>query len=387
MSAQFDAMIVGGGIVGIAAALMLAQHQKKVLLLEKMPLLEHLTDDFSAKTLALSYSSLHILHALNVKLPYHCNIEDVIVTMKGRFGCSRLSAKKQATVRLGAVVGAQALQKAMLEALPSSVTLVHQVCSLDFCASPTDWQIHYQQAGVTHTATGQLLIAADGAKSTFKAQQQIADQQFDYGHFAVIANLQIKQYQSFCAHERFLDNGAIALLPWQKDVVTCVWTTSEQEAKELMLLDEQLFIQQCQSVLSLRIGIIVAASKRHCVPLKMHIAKQPIGHRFMLMGNAAHTLHPIAAQGLNLSLRDIWQFKKLLNQSSNQNDIGNEFLLKHYHSIQSSDQQRMIAATDKIAKYMSSAMLPPFIRSLGLTLFDLCAPVKNCFVDYAMGYR
>jgi len=389
VKSQFDAILVGGGIVGVAMALMLASHQKKVLLLEKLPPMEHVPDNYSAKTLALSYSSLHILTSLGVNLPYHCDIQDVIVTMQGRFGSSALSAKKQSALRLGAVVGAHALQKTLLQHLgAASVTLEHNVSSLAFCVSPDCWEVRYQTPqGSVQTATCQLLIAADGVASAFKAQQQISSQQYDYGHFALITNLQIKAYKACTAYERFLENGAIALLPWQDNLATCVWTTTEQEAKALMQLDDQAFIQQCQKVLSRRIGTIVALSKRQCVPLKMHIAKQQIGHRFVLMGNAAHTLHPIAAQGLNLSLRDIWQFKKLLNQQPNEYDIGDPYLLEQYQRLQASDQKRMIFATDKIAKYMSSALLLPGIRSLGLSLFELCTPIKNRFIDYAMGYR
>ena len=149
-------------------------------------------------------------------------------------------------------------------------------------------------------------------------------------------------------------------------------------------MTDKAFLSACQEALGSSYGKLKGLGKRMVLPLSMQVAKKQTSHRFLLMGNAAHSLHPIAAQGLNLSLRDIWQLKKQLTGKSIQ-DLGNNAFLEVYSKARQGDQGRIIFATDKIAKYLSGGPLPMSLRALGVSLFDSFSPAKKLFTRYSMG--
>jgi 2-octaprenyl-6-methoxyphenol hydroxylase len=230
-----------------------------------------------------------------------------------------------------------------------------------------------------------LLIAADGASSTLREEQGISVNTKNYNHFAVLTNVKLEASHPFRAYERFLAQGAIALLPWQNNLATCVWTTQHEQAQFLLSLTDEEFIAACQAEFGFRMGKITQVGKRNCFPLQMTIASVQSSARFLVMGNAAHSLHPIAAQGLNLSLRDIWQVRNQALHLNNKADLGSEDFIAEYHQARSHDQNRIIFATDKIARFMSGGPLPSWLRACGITLFDCVNPLKQLFTRFSMG--
>lgn len=390
----YDCVIVGGGAVGTSLALALGQQKYKVLLLEKnAPLVK--PEDKEARTLALSYASYRIYSALGVweKLKTRAvPIQQVLVSMKGHYGACRLNHEGDSGEPLGYVVGLTELEQALYNSLAHqpSVDIFRPATLVNRTSTPEAWHLTIQRA--THEITEKLLhvdckllIAADGVDSILREEQSISQQKKTYEHYAVMANVQMARAHDFVAYERFLPHGAIALLPWQANLATCIWTASKSEVDKLVNLKTEDFLAQCSEHLGARVGRLQTLSKRVSFPLQMQLACQQESARFLLMGNAAHSLHPIAAQGLNLSLRDVWQIRNQLIKAKEQCDIGSTFFLNEYLHARKPDQQRIIFATDAIARGMTTKVLPSWLRAMGITLFDCLSPLKRKFTHMGMG--
>lgn len=376
----YDAIIIGGGIVGASLALALGKKQRRVLLVEKQLRKEPPIDPLEARTLALSYSSYFIYSALGITKVFQgaSPIKQVRVNVQGQFGSCRFDHRHYHTKALGYVVGAHDLGRELIQALQQCAMV--EIREGEF---PTEgillgdrWQIGEVGA--------RLLIACDGMDSPWRESQRITCEERDYQHHAIVLNIKMRGNLPGVALERFLPQGAIALLPWQEGA-TCVWTLPPEKAAFYMQQDEESFKEHCQQAFGNQFGRIEQLGKRHCVPLKMVRTKIQSTSRFLLMGNAAHSLHPIAAQGLNLSLRDIWQFYEKLDRDYSEEDMGSLEFLENYAHARKRDQQRVITSTDRIARWMVSGKIPAWTQAWGMTVWDSLSPFKHRFVRRSMG--
>ncbi|MFI4937087.1 MAG: FAD-dependent oxidoreductase [Candidatus Berkiellales bacterium] len=385
-----DCVIVGGGAVGASLALALAQLNYKVTLLEKnKPALP--PEDFHARTLGLSYASHYIYDVLGIwdqlknrAIP----IQEVCVSVKGKFGSARLTHLDHQAPALGYVIGCSDLESALYQQLAKSENVhIYRGAEIAECFSyPDHWDLLITHNANSEKITCRLLVAADGTTSHLRQAQGIPTQKISYDHWAMISNVKIANFPKGVAVERFLKEGAIALLPWQQNFATCVWTIKSELKEALSALSPEEYMAECQKQLGQRFGTIVEMGQRGCLSLDMILAIRQSSPRFLLLGNAAHSLHPIAAQGLNLSLRDIWQLRKqALKYQPNFGDLGNSEFLKEYLAARKCDQARVVFATDKMARFMSGGPLPSWLRALGVTLFDCLHPIKNKFTRYSMG--
>lgn len=386
---MYDVVILGGGVVGATLALMLAELNYQVLVVEKKPASTRCASVKEARTVALSFASIHILETLGIWQLLHSGrvpILNVAVSVAGRLGRSSLEAQEQGVPFLGQVVAFDEIEKAIEEKLSKfpNAKILHQATLAHFQAHHDNWELTIQTSDTKQIKT-RLLVAADGIDSSIRQNLKIPVNKTEYGHYAVLANIEREGAPSFTAIERFLPNGAIALLPWRENFSTCVFTVSEEQSAQLMAMTDNDYLSTCQQALGMRYGKLKGLGKRISLPLSMQVAKKQTSHRFLLMGNAAHSLHPIAAQGLNLSLRDIWQLRKQLIGMDFNQDLGSNAFLEAYLKAREGDQSRIIFATDKIARYLSGGPLPMALRALGVTLFDSLSPAKKLFTRYSMG--
>lgn len=383
----FDVAILGGGAVGATLALMLAQLDYQVLIIEKK-MNNKVVPDIDARTVALSFASIHILNSLNIWQQLQnntVNITEVAVSVSGHLGRSRLQAATQNVPFLGQVAAFDELETVLFDALSSlpNVTILRPATLQQYRLNQASWELEIE-ASRTVKVSARLLVAADGIDSALREAVGIGVNKTEYGHVAVLANIQRQQAPLSTAIERFMPEGAIALLPWRNQLATCVYTANSLRATELMAMSDVDYLAACQEALGTRNGKLIGIGRRISLPLIMQVAKQQTSNRLLLLGNAAHSLHPIAAQGLNLSLRDIWQLKNQLTHLKRQ-DLGSAAFLMAYQAARKNDQGRIIFATDKIAKYLSGGPLPMSIRALGVTLFDSLRPAKSLFTRYSMG--
>jgi 2-octaprenyl-6-methoxyphenol hydroxylase len=399
---NFDLVIVGAGLVGASLALALAQAtQLNILVLEQKKLEKSdVLDDFAQKTLAINQGTKLFFDELGI-WPKEKNqgdfltaIKGVHVSMQNALGQFQFSPPKNYDA-LGYIIQAKLLEKLILDALAkntnNSVTWVQPISNLSLQPILGGWQVEYSdtlQQKKCQIRT-KCIIGADGPQSIVKKSLGISDKLSDYHHIATIANIRLKQNHEGMAYERFTEEGgAIALLPYGlPNQMTLVLTAHSDQAKEYHDLTSQAFLEKLTDQMGGRLSF-TAVSKRIQVPLNMKIATHQTARRAILMGNSAHFLHPIAAQGLNLSIQDISALIQLIQRQSkpvlNLDYIGSASMLHDYVCAREESQAQYIRVTDKIATYYSSQTLPSWFKGMSLFLLDNI-PIKKYFTKKSMG--
>jgi 2-octaprenyl-6-methoxyphenol hydroxylase len=310
-------------------------------------------------------------------------INSVHVSVQGALGSSRLADDTRA---LGFVVGLNELEQALsTKLIQDNLVQIRRPCEIKaYEKHEHGWRFTLSDSN--ETVEAKLLVFAEGGASSLFQQQHIPVQIKDYQHVAIVAQLEMSQAHDHRAFERFLSDGAIALLPGQGNQSTLIWTIDQARLAPVLALNDAAFINEVQSYLGHRAGSIQSISPRKSFKLQMEIATEQQGRRYLLMGQSAHKLHPIAAQGLNLSLRDIWQLKgQLLSSPPGSMDLGHSSFLTTYVNARKQDQDQIIMMTDFLADWVSSRKIPTFMKSIGILLFDAISPLKRQFVYFNMG--
>jgi ubiquinone biosynthesis UbiH/UbiF/VisC/COQ6 family hydroxylase len=234
-------------------------------------------------------------------------------------------------------------------------------------------------------------VIADGSESSLREQLGIAVDRKSYHQAAVIANITTTAFHQHIAYERFTDSGPMALLPLQDfaDEHRCalVWTISENFADEVKQMDDITFLQQVQQRFGTRLGFFTKAGKRTIYPLALHMAREQVRSHLVLMGNAAHSMHPVAGQGFNLSLRDSAALVETLQTAvANLESIGSLSVLQRYLDRQLWDQEKTINASHLLTLLFStSETSAAFTRNTGLLGLNFLPGIKQWFAKHAMG--
>lgn len=387
---DYDIIIVGGGIVGLSLAL--ALKPMRIAIIERAEPQIQTQFDYDARSIALSYASYKIFKTIGVwqQLQEHATpINTIHVSDQGGFGNAKFTAKEQKVGALGYIIEMQHLLATLLEQVKAQANIT-RICP----ASLTDLQTSSSGCEVKITdSTGEtiykpkLLIAADGGQSTVRKLLNIQTTQQDYGQHAIVANIGLTEEHNGVAYERFTPTGPLALLPMSEQRAALVWSLQPEQAKQILSLDEAEFLKQLQQAFGYRLGKFNRVGKRFSFPLALVQAKQQVGNGYILLGNSAHTIHPIAGQGFNLSLRDVAVLAELLTkQHQNNADLANQDLLRQYLQQRTPDQQRVIRLTDGLVKTFSHNIFPvKVLRNLGLTTLNMITPLKNLFAKHAMG--
>lgn len=400
---QQQVIIVGGGMVGLSLSLMLAKANIAVKLLEAVKYPNY--DDqnvapyhssFDARNTALSRRSVQIYQKLGLwdALQQHATpILQVHITEQGSFGKARLIAEQEKVESFGQVIENAWLGRVLLTQVRQQ-PLIELIDGVQVTALTQDAeQVHIeaQRGEETLKLDSKLLIAADGRDSFCRQAIGVGVDVHDYDQVAIVTTVQTSKPHEHVGFERFSALGPLALLPlpgeYRRSVVWPVKKGTENE----WLGDEndQHFLSALQQTYGDRAGKFEKTGKRFSYPLSQVLAhKQAVG-RVILMGNAAHTIHPVAGQGFNLCLRDADVLVRyLVNQVSTSDDLGNPDNLLAYEQARLSDQQRVIKFCDTVVRGFSNQN--PFlklIRNTGLIAFDVIPGVKPLVANYAMGLK
>jgi 2-octaprenyl-6-methoxyphenol hydroxylase len=388
---SFDILIVGGGLVGNSLACALAQQGLQIGIIEThAPSVS--TDP---RSIVLSYSSHIILQTLGLwsALESHAfPIAKVHVSQRGHFGAARFSAKEVGAAALGYVMPAAVLTNTLQQAAlqQSGISLIAPAEVKQCKTSAENSEIIAQTPEGEETFTARLLIAADGSHSKLRAMQHIASTPYDYAQTAIIAIVEIAlDYQHrFTAFECLTPTGPLALLPRDKNHCGVVWSVAKDEAKELLSLSEQEFLTRLQNAFGYRVGKFLSVSERTAYPLQFVRAETQIRPGFVLIGNAAHTMHPLAAQGFNLALRDIAALAEVLTDAHAQGKmLGEMSILQKYVDWRESEQKTVIRFSDQTVKLL--AKQKPWLQlaiSLGLITLDLLPFVRQQLTQRLLGF-
>jgi 2-octaprenyl-6-methoxyphenol hydroxylase len=242
-----------------------------------------------------------------------------------------------------------------------------------------------------------LLVAADGARSAVREMMGITAQTSDYGQRAVIGNLLPEKPVDNVAYERFTPQGPLAILPVADSRAGFVWTVSENDADRVMALDDDAFLEELQREFGYRLGAFSRVGKRVSYPLSLSKALRLTATRSVLIGNSAHGLHPVSAQGFNLGMRDVAAIVDCIadNWGRSTNSAGKccsdpdndpAALLERYAEWRRSDQKKLVRFTDGLVRLFGSEK-PPLraLRNIGMLGFDLVPGVRTLFAKHTMG--
>jgi 2-octaprenyl-6-methoxyphenol hydroxylase len=236
-----------------------------------------------------------------------------------------------------------------------------------------------------------LLVLADGGRSPICQQLGIKQSIQSYDQYALISNIVFEKPHNNIAFERFTDTGPLAVLPLRpidgKNRGSLVWTLTESQAIEYKEINEEKLLQELQERFGYRLGAIQAIGERFVYPLRLSLAKEQVRPGIVLLGNVAHTIHPVAGQGLNLALRDVMALVDVLSGAHEQGlSPGAMSVLLDYVEQQRSDQALTTHATDVITRLFSNNNEAKiWFRKFGLLAIDMLPKVRRSFAEHAMG--
>lgn len=399
---NYDIAIIGGGMVGASLALILAQQNPhwQIALLE-VQTLDAAQDvayaiSFDARSTAIAQGSVEILRELGVweKLSQHATaISQVHVSDAGHFMGGLIDASTYDLDAVGYVIPNAWIGQVLLARLQTqnNIALLAPVRVEKLIPQQAGAKLVVKLGEDIVELTTKLAVVADGGDSPLRKSLGIDSRIKDYGQTALIANVAYTEPHKGVAFERFTAQGPLALLPLgEKTSATesaLVLTLPREQASEIAALNDKDFLTHLQERFGNRLGKFLRVSQRHTYELKLVTASEQIRSHIVLVGNAAHFLHPVAGQGFNLSLRDcVCLADALLNGEAIGKPLGELSVLQDYLHRQSLDQTLTIEFSDKLVRLFSSSSLPLIaLRHLGFVGLDIMPAVKTLFASQTMG--
>jgi 2-octaprenyl-6-methoxyphenol hydroxylase len=400
MNNDYDIVIVGGGMVGASLACALAPLSLKIGIIEQFPFRSESQPSFDDRSTALAYGSRLIFEAMGLWgliSEYVTPISKIHISDRGHFGATRLDSRQLGVEALGYVIENRVLGDG-LQALLSSMPNVDSICpaevtQIDIREDAADVQILANNQARTLTAS--LVVAADGSQSVIRQQLGLPVKSWDYGQTALISNVGISQPHQQVAYERFTDTGPLALLPLQDSMdqgqamarCSLVWTLRNDQVDEYLAMSDTDFLGKLQQRFGRRLGDFLRVGSRQSYPLRLIRVPEQVQARVALIGNAAHTLHPVAGQGFNLGVRDVAVLSEVLAEAvQNVTDLGDLSLLSEYAQWRRRDHRRVMAFTDGLVRIFSNPLFPvKMARGLALTALDFIPPLKKALGRHTMG--
>ena len=386
-----DVAVVGAGMVGAALALRLAQDGFDVAVIEpRAPAPWCVDDDVDLRVVALAPSSVALFDAIGVWKPIEtaraCPYRRMHVWDALAPGTLDFDSADDGTATLGYIVENRLIQHTLWQALQRDARVGVQ-CPARVAATAIDGERRTLELGDGSRISARLVVAADGGDSVLRELTGIATRDRDYAQRAVVAHVTTTRPHEATAWQRFLPGATIAFLPLSDGRSSIVWSAPETEAARLLALDDATFCSELGAAFDFRLGTIASTTARAAFPLRLKLAERYAAERIALMGDAAHIVHPLAGQGVNLGLRDV---AELVVTAGAERAAGRDFAaasaLRRYERRRRSDNALSAHAFDAIQRvFGSDAMELAALRGAGLTLVDRIAPLKRLFARHAAG--
>lgn len=382
-------VIVGGGLVGLAQAIALAQAGIAVTVLDKDAFDTQNLPEADGRVSALSLGSRRLLENLGVwqKMEEFAEpILDIIVQDKNSPVYVHYDHQEVGSEPMGHIVENRHTRMALQQRVAELVNIT--------VIAPAMWtKVEYGSAGVEMTlADGRviktsLVIAADGKFSKLRQQANIPIIQNDYQQTAIVATIGHEKSHQGLARENFLPEGPFAILPMQGNRSSLVWVEPPSRAKAMLALPPEAVLEQINQRVGDYLGKITLESKLFSYPLVLILAKQFYAKRLVLVGDAAHGMHPVAGQGVNLGYRDVAELTEVLIEAAKLGqDLGSAVVLEQYQKQRSFDAVSMLGVTDGIVRLFSNNNpVLKAARNIGLAAVQQMKPAKSFFMLHAMG--
>lgn len=392
MTQIYDVLIIGGGMVGASLARAISGHGLRIGVVEAYAYNDDNQPSFDDRVLALSWGSRLILQGMGLwsaLAPDAQDITDIHISERGQCGFTRLHSREEQVEALGYVMTARDLGRVLSAGLTNlpDLELICPARLVNLELNPAQVDLTIDHQGSHQHISARLLVAADGGDSRIREILQLPVRESTYGQTAIIANVATQQPHQGVAFERFTDTGPLALLPMRDDRCSLVWTARDEQVSELMALDDQVFLERLQERFGFRLGRITRIGKRAAYPLRLRQVKEQIRPRVVLIGNAAHAVHPVTGQGFNLGLRDVAALADVLaDVAAAGGDPGAMDHLRSYARWREPDQSRVALLTDTLARVFANPLHPlRAARNLALLGLDLSPPLKHLVARQFMG--
>ncbi|TVT33164.1 FAD-dependent monooxygenase [Marinobacter vinifirmus] len=395
----FDILIVGGGMIGSALALGLSRQGWQVGLIEGAPAASLMApaepansvDDFEPRVSAISLASQRLLEELGawpkVQASRHCGYREMTVWDGDGTGRIHFDAAELHARSLGTIVENRNIVRALFESLSeSSVQLLDGV-------RVKAWS---RGQGVEledgRRLAARLVVGADGGLSRLRQWSGLATREWDYDQQAIVCTVRTSQNHRYTAWQRFSPTGPLAFLPLLNEAgdehfCSIVWSQDTLEARRLMALETESFRKELEAAIERELGEVLAVSRRFAFPLRQRHAKDYIADGLALVGDAAHTIHPLAGQGANLGYGDV---RALLEELGRARALGlapdDASVLARYQRRRKGENLAMMAAMEGFKQLFARDELPVrWLRNTGMRWLNQLAPLKNRIAAEAMG--
>jgi 2-polyprenylphenol 6-hydroxylase len=382
-----DITIVGGGIAGLSLACLLAKHTGyQIAIVEKGDLsFSEAVAGSTQRVSAINHLSMNIWQHLGLSSLQFLGAAYSHMRVWDHFGGELdFDIKEMDESCLGWIVENNNIQQALY-------SQAKQHKAIQWFCSQSPQRIE-QDDGVTlvlsdeQSLQSQLLVAADGANSWVREQLGIDVKTADYGHHAIVATVTTEQSHQQTAWQRFLSTGPLAFLPLKDDKqCSIVWSTDPDEAKRLVALSEIDFCRELSKAFQSTLGKVIKVSKRMAFPLTMRHAQDYVVDRCVLVGDAAHTVHPLAGQGLNMAMQDVLL---LADKIISGQELIKAQALRQYERARKADNWQMLTGLRLVQKvFATNAPLIQGVVNIGISLIQKTPLLKKIFYDVAAGKK
>ena len=392
---MYDIAVIGGGMAGAGLVCALAGEKAGIALVEERPARDDHPHSDDARGMALSLSSRKILDETGLwpKLETSsCPIERIHVSTRGRFGCVRMSAGMLDQDELGYVVPAHELGRALYREIAGkdNIDIFCPATAEGMETESGSVAVRIRQAGGETVIRCRLLVIAEGAFSDLRDKAGIKTRVHDYRQSAIVSNISVSRDHQNTAYERFVSGGLVAMLPLNGGLrCVSVLVSPSEESDAYMQLDDEGYLKLLQQAFGKRLGPLSGPGPRQSYPLFLLQPERQVAGRIVLLGNAAHTVHPNGAQGLNLALRDVAALAGLLRPVlGNGGDAGAPDVLAAYTTLREADQRQVVRFTDMLQRTSGATNpLKSTLRGSMMLALDTLPGMKKEFISRATGLR
>lgn len=395
MNEQYDIVIVGAGMAGMAAALALSTMRLKICIIESTVSSDDFHTSYDDRTLVVNKASKHFWQHLGIwqsLADEMADVDSVHVSNKGQFGSVLFNAKDLKVDVLAHIVEAKVLAKVLRSHVEQSqsIKILCPAKVTEFSEVNNKINVCYQLQDENEVVlSASLMLAADGAQSNIRKQLDLEARIKSYDRIAVVCNITPEYKHRQCAYERLTPTGPTAILPFKNNRCGFVWTLASSDAEHVLSLSDDEFLSKAQNQFGYRLGRFMKVGKRSSYPLYLVEVPQQAKSRVILLGNAAHCMSPVSAQGLNLAVRDVAMLLDVLKKvQDNNGDIGSPETLKDYQNSTAEDQKSTMQYTDDLMSWFKiDNGLVNSVKSTALFLMDQMLSVKSELYSRTSGYR